>query len=57
VSYAVDLMRHALGQPTEFGITLSVVVLVGTIVGAFTLATLIFDPEQRFTFRHQPARS
>jgi ABC-2 type transport system permease protein len=57
VSYAVDLMRHALGQPTEFGITLSVVVLIGTIVGAFTLATLIFDPEQRFTFRHQPARS
>lgn len=57
VSYAVDLMRHALGQPTEFGITFSLVALVATIVVAFTLTTVIFDPEQRFTFRHQPARS
>ncbi len=57
VSYAVDLMRHALGQPTEFGITLSVVVLILTIVIAFALTTVIFDPEQRFTLRRQPARS
>lgn len=57
VSYAVDLMRHALGQPTEFGITFSLLVLVATIVLAFALTAVVFDPEQRFTFRQQPARS
>ena len=57
VSYAVDLMRHALGQPTEFGVALSLVVLVATIVLAFALTAVVFDPEQRFTFRHRPARS
>lgn len=55
VSHAVDIMRHALGQPTEFGITLSLVTLGATIVLAFTLTMVIFDPEQRFMFRHQPA--
>jgi ABC-2 type transport system permease protein len=57
VSYAVDLMRHALDQPTEFDITVSLVVLAATIVVAFALTALIFDPEQRFTFRPPPARS
>jgi ABC-2 type transport system permease protein len=57
VSYAVDLMRHMLGQPTEFGITYSLTVLVVTIVVAFALTTLIFDPEQRVTFKPQPGRS
>lgn len=57
VSHAVDLMRHALGQPTEFGVTLSIVVLVATIVVAFTLATVLFDPEQRLTATGRPARA
>jgi ABC-2 type transport system permease protein len=53
VSYAVDLMRKALGQPTEFGATRSLVVLGVTIVLAFSVTAVIFDPEQRFTFRLQ----
>jgi ABC-2 type transport system permease protein len=51
VTYAVDLTRGALGQPTEFGPTRSVVVLVATIVLAFVLTTVVFDPEQRFVRR------
>lgn len=57
VSYGVDLMRHALGQPTEFGIVRSLAVLGITIVVAFALTALIFDPEQRFTRKPQSARS
>src|SRR5437867_4400190 len=53
VSYAVDLMRKALGQPTEFGAVRSLLVLGGTISLAFALTVVIFDPEQRFTFRHE----
>jgi ABC-2 type transport system permease protein len=51
VSYAVDLIRKALGQPTEFGATRSLLVLGATIVLGFTLTALIFDPEQRLAFR------
>ena len=57
VSYAVDLMRHALGQPTEFGMAFSLVVLSATVIVAFTLTTVIFDPEQRFSFGRHPGRS
>lgn len=53
VTYAVDLMRHALGQRTEFGTTHSLLVLGATIAGAFALTAVIFDPEQRFTLRYQ----
>lgn len=53
VTYAVDLMRHAVGQPAEFGATHSLLVLGATIAGAFACTAVIFDPEQRFTFRHQ----
>lgn len=56
VSYAVDLMRKALGQPSEFGVTGSLLVIGVTILLAFALTAFIFDPEQRFTFRHQRAR-
>jgi ABC-2 type transport system permease protein len=51
VTYAVDLMRLALGQPAEFDALRSVMVLVVTTVVAFLLTAAIFDPEQRVVFR------
>ena len=51
VSYAVDLMRGALGQPTEFGAPLSLIVLAVSAVIAFVLAALLFDPERRISMR------
>lgn len=56
VSYAVDLMRKALGQPTEFGAVHSLLVLGATISLAFALTAVIFDPEQRFTLRPEQAK-
>lgn len=56
VSHAVDLMRAALGQPTEFGVTRSILVLIVTTVSAFFLTMLIFDPEHRFALRDRPVR-
>jgi ABC-2 type transport system permease protein len=47
VSYQVDLMRHAFGQPAEFSVGLDVVVLVWATLGLFAVACLLFDPEQR----------
>jgi ABC-2 type transport system permease protein len=49
VTYAVDLLRHALGQPAERALTVDLVVVVGTTVAAFVVTALLFDPEQRFT--------
>jgi ABC-2 type transport system permease protein len=51
VSYAVDLMRAALGEPSEFGIMQSIVVLSATTVLAFAVTVWIFDPEQRLIGR------
>ena len=51
VSYEVDLMRHAFGQPTEFGAATDVAVLVMVSLLLFGLASLLFDPEQRFIGR------
>lgn len=51
VTYSVDLMRRALGQPAEFSPLWSVLVLVATTTAAFALAALVFDPEQRFVGR------
>ncbi len=48
VTYQVDLMRHAFGQPTEFAAATDVLVLAGVAVVAFGLTALLFDPEQRF---------
>jgi ABC-2 type transport system permease protein len=56
VSYAVDLMRAALGQPAEFGATRSILVLVAITVLAFLLTMLIFDPEHRFMVRDRTGR-
>lgn len=51
VTYQVDLMRHAVGQPAEFGAGQDLLVLVATTVVAFGLTALLFDPEQRFVRR------
>ena len=50
ITYAVDLMRGALGQPAEFTAWHSMAGLVLAIVVAFALAALLFDPERRFTW-------
>jgi ABC-2 type transport system permease protein len=49
VSYGVDLMRDALGQPAEFTLMRSVLVLCVATLIAFVLAVYLFDPEQRST--------
>jgi ABC-2 type transport system permease protein len=49
VTYAVDLMRHALQQPAEFGVGRSLLALAVAGVAAFTVTALVFDPESRFT--------
>jgi ABC-2 type transport system permease protein len=48
VTYQVDLMRHAFGQPTEFTVTLDLLVLSSSALVLFGLTALLFDPEQRF---------
>ena len=51
VSYQVDLMRHAFGQPTEFAARTDLLVLLAVILVLFALTCLLFDPEQRFIGR------
>jgi ABC-2 type transport system permease protein len=51
VTYAVDLLRHALGQPAERAVTIDVAVVIGTAVAAFAVAAVLFDPEQRLIGR------
>jgi ABC-2 type transport system permease protein len=51
VTYAVDLLRHAFGQPGEFSLPTDAAVVVAVTVVAFGAAALLFDPEQRFTAR------
>jgi ABC-2 type transport system permease protein len=51
VTYQVDLMRHAFGQPTEFTVALDLLVLSSSTLVLFGLTTLLFDPEQRFVFK------
>ena len=51
VTYQVDLMRHAFGQPAEFSPPADLIVLALTTVGLFGLTALLFDPEQRFIGR------
>ena len=48
VTYAVDLVRHALGLPAESPFTTAAGVVLAATLGAFLLAALLFDPEQRF---------
>jgi ABC-2 type transport system permease protein len=49
VTYAVDLVRHALGQPAESSAAVAASAVVGATALAFVLTALLFDPEQRFT--------
>ena len=51
VTYQVDLMRHAFGQPAEFAAGQDLLVLAGVTLLAFGLTALLFDPEQRFIGR------
>ena len=51
VTYAVDLMRHALGQQAEFTVGRDIVILLGATAIAFALTALMFDPEQRLVGR------
>jgi ABC-2 type transport system permease protein len=48
VTAAVDLVRHALGQPAETALPAAAAVVLGTAALAFLLTALLFDPEQRF---------
>jgi ABC-2 type transport system permease protein len=51
VTYAVDLMRHALRQSAEFAVGRDLLVLLGATAIALALTALIFDPEQRLVGR------
>lgn len=51
VTYQVDLMRHAFGQPAEFNAGTDVLVLGLSAIVVFGLTALLFDPEQRFVGR------
>ncbi|MDQ3139086.1 MAG: ABC transporter permease, partial [Gemmatimonadota bacterium] len=51
VTYQVDLMRHAFGQPAEFAASQDVLVQLGAMAAAFAVTGLLFDPEQRFVGR------
>jgi ABC-2 type transport system permease protein len=56
VTYAVDLVRHALRLPAETALPTAVGFVLGTMLAAFLLAALLFDPEQRF-FPTRPERT
>jgi ABC-2 type transport system permease protein len=51
VTYQVDLMRLALGQPGELGVARSLLTLASTSLAIFGLAAWLFDPEHRFVKR------
>jgi len=51
VTYAVDLLRHALGQPAERVVAADIAVVIGTAVTAFAVTAVLFDPEQRLIGR------
>jgi ABC-2 type transport system permease protein len=57
VTYQVDLMRYAFGQPTEFGLTTDLLILGLSALALLVLAGLLFDPEQRFVGRRRSAAS
>jgi ABC-2 type transport system permease protein len=55
VTYQVDLMRAALGQPGEFAVARSLLTLAVTSLVVFGLAVWLFDPEHRFVRRRPSA--
>jgi ABC-2 type transport system permease protein len=54
VTYMVDLMRHAFRQPVEFSTGTDIAAVLITVLLAFGIAALLFDPEQRFIRRSVP---
>jgi ABC-2 type transport system permease protein len=56
VTYSVDLMRHAMGQPAEFMGGTDLAVQLGAAAVCFFLTVLIFDPEQRLVGRKPATR-
>jgi ABC-2 type transport system permease protein len=55
VTYQVDLMRHAFGQPAEFPVVTDLAVLGVFAAMLFGLTALLFDPEQRFVGKRTPS--
>jgi len=55
VTHMVELVRSALGQPTDLTPAANLLALGVFALVTFLLASILFDPEQRFTGR--PARS
>lgn len=55
VTHMVELVRSALGQPTDLSPAANLLALVSFALITFLLASLLFDPEQRFIGR--PAQS
>jgi ABC-2 type transport system permease protein len=51
VTYMVDLVRHALAQPAEFGLANDLLILAVASVAAFGAAVVLFDPERRLIGR------
>ena len=51
VTHMVELLRAALGQPTDLSASANLLALGAFAAVAFVLASLLFDPEQRFTGR------
>jgi ABC-2 type transport system permease protein len=54
VTHMVELVRSALGQPTDHSAPANLLALGAFAAMAFLLASFLFDPEQRFIGR--PAR-
>lgn len=51
VTHMVELVRAALGQPTEFSTSTNLLALAAFGLVAFLLGALLFDPEQRIVGR------
>lgn len=51
VTYTVDMLRAALGQPAEFSFERSLLSLVVALAVTFGVGALLFDPERRFMLR------
>ena len=56
VTHMVELVRSALGQPTDLSPGANLLALAAFSAVAFALAALLFDPEQRFVGR-RPTRT
>lgn len=57
VTHMVELVRSALGQPTDLPATANLLALGAFAAVAFVLAAILFDPEQRFIGRPTRTRT